>query len=71
LLPQQHRQLTLFLLDPPLQVDLIDLGADRDPRYRYVLVYIDHYSRYVWVHPLPTKEPVAVIRVVRAAASLG
>ena len=47
------------------QADLIDLGADRDPHYRYVLVYIDHYTRHVWLRPLPTKEPLQVAREVR------
>lgn len=50
-------------------MDLIDLGANRDSRYRYVLVYIDHFSRYVWLHPLPSKEPQCVIRAVRCSAS--
>lgn len=47
------------------QADLIDLGADRDLHYRYVLVYIDHYTRHVWLRPLPTKEPLQVAREVR------
>lgn len=47
------------------QVDLIDLGANRDPRYRYVLVYIDHYTRHVWLRPLATKQPLQVAREVR------
>lgn len=51
-------------IDPALQIDLIDLGAGRDPRYRYVLVYIDHYSRYAWLFPLVTKEPYLVVRAV-------
>ncbi|KAI7844051.1 hypothetical protein COHA_002391 [Chlorella ohadii] len=44
----------------PEEADLIDLGANRDPRYRYVLVYIDHYPRHVWRRPLATKEPLQV-----------
>ncbi len=37
------------------QADLLDLGAGRDPRYRYVLVYIELRSRRVWLRPMQTK----------------
>ena len=39
------------------QVDLIDLGEGRDERYRYILSYVELYTRYVWLRPLTSKEP--------------
>lgn len=47
-------------------MDLIDLGAGRDSRFRYILVYIDLFTRYVWLRPLATKEPLGVGREVSA-----
>ncbi|PSC74026.1 KRAB-A domain-containing 2-like [Micractinium conductrix] len=42
--------------------DLIDLGAGRDERYRYVLVVIDVFSRYCWLYPLASKTTIGVAR---------
>lgn len=46
------------------QVDLIDLGEGRDERYRYILSYVELYTRHVWLRPLATKEPIGVGRAV-------
>ncbi|PSC68719.1 CTR type copper ion transporter isoform B [Micractinium conductrix] len=45
-----------------LAADLIDLGAGRDERYRYVLVVIDVFSRYCWLYPLASKTTIGVAR---------
>ena len=50
---------------PPVQHDLLDLGAQRDPCFRYLHVYIELLTRHVWLTPLPSKDPVLVARVVR------
>jgi len=53
---------------PPLsahdQVDLVDLGEGRDPRFRYVLVVVELYTRFIWIYPLPTKHALLVARHV-------
>ena len=46
------------------QADLIDLGAGRDERYRYVLVVIDVFSRYCWLYPLASTTTIGVARHV-------
>ncbi|PSC70012.1 leucine-rich repeat family [Micractinium conductrix] len=45
-----------------LAADLIDLGAGRDERYRYVLVVIDVFSRYCWLYPLASTTTIGVAR---------
>lgn len=50
-------------------MDLLDLGAGRDPRFRYVLVYIELYSRRVWLRALTTKEARLVATEVGCAAA--
>ncbi len=52
----------------PVQVDLLDLGAGRDPRFRYVLVYIELFSRRLWLRVLSTKEARLVATEVGCAA---
>lgn len=47
-----------------LQADLLDMGDGVDPRFRYVLVIIDLFTRHVWLRPLKTKEAVHVAREV-------
>lgn len=48
------------------QVDLVDLGEGRDPRFRYVLVVVELYTRFIWIYPLPTKHALLVARHVSA-----
>jgi len=48
-----------------LQIDLVDLGEDRDPEFRYVLVYVELFTRHVWLRPLTSKEALLVVREVR------
>lgn len=49
-----------------LQADLLDLGEGRDPRYRYILAYIDLFTRHVWLRPLQDKTAIRVAREVGA-----
>jgi hypothetical protein len=52
------------------QVDLIDLGAGRDPSHRYIMSYVDLFTRHVWLRALPTKEPRGVAEEVGAHRAL-
>jgi hypothetical protein len=54
-------------------MDIVDLGDGRDPNYRYILVIVELFTRYLWLRPLPTKEAVLVAREVclLLAASIG
>lgn len=42
----------------------MDLGEGRDPRYRYVLVYVELLTRRVWLRPLESKSALGVINEV-------
>lgn len=42
----------------------MDLGEGRDPRYRYVLVYVELLTRRVWLRPLESKSALGVITEV-------
>lgn len=42
----------------------MDLGEGRDPRYRYILAYIDLFTRHVWLRPLPDEKAIQVAREV-------
>ncbi len=64
----QHQFWTNLHKSGGVQVDLLDLGAGRDPRFRYVLVYIELYSRRVWLRALSTKEAMLVAAEVGCAA---
>lgn len=66
LLPASHSSLAVVATPPPLQVDLIALGDDRDEIFRYVLVYQEMFTRSLWLRALATKEPLQVAREVRA-----
>lgn len=48
---------------------MVDLGEGRDPRFRYVLVVVELYTRFVWIYPLPTKHALLVARHVSAGHS--
>ena len=44
-------------------LDLVDMTAqytDENDGYRYVLVVLDCFSRYIWCEPLKTKTPEEV-----------
>ena len=49
---------------PVSQLDMMDLGPGRDDTFRYVLVYIELTTRYVWIRALASKEAVLVAREV-------
>ena len=59
-----HRNSFLLPLCAHHQVDLVDLGEGRDPRFRYVLVVVELYTRFIWIYPLPTKHALLVARHV-------
>ena len=40
-----------------LSADLIDFTNQPAKNFRYILVVVDNFSRYVWVRPLTAKEP--------------
>ena len=42
----------------------MDLGVGRDPAFRYVLVVVELYTRYIWMFPVPTKHALLVGRHV-------
>ena len=47
------------------QIDLMDMGKQRqctynNRQYRYILTIMDVYSRYVWLHALPSKSSGSV-----------
>ncbi|EFN59426.1 hypothetical protein CHLNCDRAFT_137959 [Chlorella variabilis] len=44
------------------KVDLIDLGEGRDPKYRYIMSYVDLFTRHVWLRALASKRPHGVAR---------
>lgn len=44
----------------------MDLGEDRDPKFRYVLVVVELYTRFVWLYPIPSKHALLVARHVSA-----
>lgn len=47
-------------------MDLIDLGEGRDPKYRYIMSYVDLFTRHVWLRALASKRPHGVARQVSA-----
>jgi transposase InsO family protein len=47
-----------------LQVDLIDFTNKPSRQYRYILVAIDVFSRYVWAFPLTGKNVAATTRAL-------
>lgn len=34
------------------QIDLIDIQAQLDNEYKFILVYLDHFTKYVLLRPL-------------------
>lgn len=56
-----------FPCTPPTQIDLFDLCAEGHDEYRYVLVYIDHFTKHVWLRPLKTKNSSEIASHVSAA----
>lgn len=61
----------LPLLPSCPQHDLLDLGAGRDPRFRFVHVYIELYSRRIFLRALTSKEAIGVAREVSNGAAVG
>lgn len=53
--------------------DLADLSslADENDKYRYILVVIDIFTRYVWLEPLRTKRGKDVLNAFKAIFSRG
>lgn len=46
------------------QLDLVDLGAGRDAKYRYVFVLTDVNTGYCWLRALSGKDALIVARHV-------
>lgn len=44
------------------QVDLIDMQSQPDQDYRFIMVYQDHLTKFVWLKPLKTKTAKEVAR---------
>lgn len=43
--------------------------ADRTWKYKYMLVFINHYTRYTWVFPLITRDmALKALQIFKAAA---
>ena len=63
---QEHRPF-LCVFDSQAQMDLFDMSTymQDNTRFRYVMVLIDIFSKFVFVRPLKTKEPVEIAWVLQ------
>jgi hypothetical protein len=54
-------------VDEMWEMDLVDMQmfSRQNKSYKYILVIIDAFSKYVWAEPLKTKSPIEVINVFK------
>ena len=55
-----HYSQLLNKLWETVQIDLIDVRADPDGEYQWILHIRDHFSKYSYTYPLKSKESSAV-----------
>jgi hypothetical protein len=62
-----RQKILMSSLDEMWDADLLDMQkyARQNNGYRFLAVFIDIFSRYIWVEPLKTKKNDAVLRAIQ------
>ena len=48
-----------------VQIDLMDFRAKADGDFKWIIQIKDHFSRFVWLHPLVAKESEGVAAIMK------
>lgn len=68
-----RQKILMSYMDQQWDADIMDMTkfSKFNNGYKYVAIFIDIFSRYVWVEPMRTKKPTEMVNVMRRIFSEG
>ena len=68
-----RQKIWMSRMDQQWDADLMDVSkfSRVNKGYKYLAVFIDIFSRYIWVEPMKTKRPAEMVRVLKRVFSEG
>jgi hypothetical protein len=69
----ERQRIIMSALDQQWDADIMDMVkfSRKNNGYRYLAVFIDIFSRYIWVRPLKSKKPAEMLEVMKDVFSQG
>jgi len=69
----KREQIVMSAIDQQWDADIMDMVkfARQNNGYRYLAIFIDIFTRYIWVRPLKTKKPNEMVEVMKDVFSEG
>ena len=69
----KREQIIMSAIDQQWDADIMDMikFARQNNGYRYLAIFIDIFTRYIWVRPLKTKKPSEMVQVMKDIFSEG
>jgi hypothetical protein len=69
----KREQILMSRMDQQWDADVMDMlkFARHNDGYRYLAIFIDIFSRYIWVRPLKTKKPTDMVEAMENVFSQG
>jgi len=63
----KREQIIMSAIDQQWDADVMDMVkfARQNKGYRYLAIFIDIFTRYIWVRPLKTKKPKEMVEVMK------
>ena len=68
-----RQKILMHKLDQQWDADLMNMYkfSYKNKRYKYLAIFIDIFSRYLWVEPMKTKTPQEMVLVLKRVFALG
>ena len=68
-----RQKIIMHKVDQQWDADLMDMYkfSYHNKRYRYLAIFIDIFSRYLWVEPMKTKTPQEMVLILKRVFALG
>jgi hypothetical protein len=68
-----RQKIIMHKVDQQWDADLMDMYkfSYKNKRYKYLAIFIDIFSRYLWVEPMKTKTPDEMVLVLKRVFALG
>jgi hypothetical protein len=69
----KRQRIIMSAIDQQWDADIMDMVkfSRQNNGYRYLAIFIDIFSRYIWVEPLKTKKPIEMVQVMKEIFSEG
>jgi hypothetical protein len=68
-----RQKIIMHKVDQQWDADIMDMYkfSYQNKRYKYLAIFIDIFSRYLWVEPMKTKTPVEMVMVLKRVFAQG